>query len=107
LAPYPCRKTTSCSGAGDYAATRGPSSVTAILLWSVGSGFGFVEESRFRAKVKAVEHRQALADFVCKAWVGGAFPARFAIERNHPIEQESLKINELEQVLRGKVCHLF
>jgi hypothetical protein len=44
-----------------------------------------------------------LADFVCKAWVGGAFPARFAIERNHPIEQESLKIKELEHVAKKSV----
>jgi hypothetical protein len=57
-----------------------------------------------------VEHRdrQPLADFVCKAWVCGAFPlARFVIEWNHPIEQESPKIKELEEVLGEKVCYLF
>jgi hypothetical protein len=61
---------------------------------SAGSGFDFVEETCFGAKVKLRSTRivNPLADFV-KAWAPGAFPlTRFPIEWNHSIEKESLKI---------------
>jgi len=69
---------------------------------SAGSGFGFVEESCFRAKVKAEEHQDRqppggcrLQDLRSRRISARAFP----IGRNLSIEQESLKIKELEQVL--------
>jgi hypothetical protein len=75
---------------------------------SAGSGFGFVEESCFCAKVKAVEHqdRQPPSGFRLQDLARGAFPrACFRIEWNHSIEKESRKIKELERW--RKSCHFF
>jgi hypothetical protein len=59
---------------------------------SAGSGFDLVEESGFRAKLKAAEHqdRQPPGGF---RFAPGAFPlTRFPTEGNHAIEKASLKI---------------
>src|SRR6202040_2768867 len=86
FAPYPCRKTTSCSGVLDFAAMRGPPSVTAILLLS--AGFGFVEESCCRAKVKSVQHqdRQPLGGFRLQGLGSRRISAGCSARRRRPVE---------------------
>jgi hypothetical protein len=69
---------------------------------SAGSGFDLVEESGFRAKIKAVEHqdRQPPGGF---RFAPGAFPlTRFPIEWNHSIEKASLKIKSRSRSLAKK-----
>jgi hypothetical protein len=72
------------------------------MIVRCGSGFDFVEETCFGAKVKPRSTRIVNADFVT-AWAPGAFPlTRFPIEWNHSIEKESLKIRSSSRSLAKK-----
>ncbi|MGI8569860.1 MAG: hypothetical protein ACR2KT_12750 [Methylocella sp.] len=76
----------------------------------MSAGFGFVEESCFRAKVKVLEHqdRQSPGGFRLQGLGSRCMSAQaFPIGWNPSIEQESLKLKELEHVLVEKVGHFF